>query len=108
MADKWLSVLIVIGALAYGGVDFARHYPQLPPQVASHFNFAGQPDAWSSKAQFLGMSIALLALVVFMLGLISSVAWYAPAGLINLPNKDYWLAPERETETRSAIVRWGL
>jgi hypothetical protein len=108
MNGKWLGLCIIIGALVYGGVDFAGQYPQLPPQVASHFNFAGQPDGWSSKAEFIGMSVAVLALVVFMSGLMSAVACDAPVGLINLPNKGYWFAPERETETRRSIVRWGL
>src|SRR4051812_34383667 len=108
MKDKWLSLCIIIGALMYGAVDFARQYPQLPPQLASHFNFAGQPDAWSSKAEFIGMSGAVLVLVVFMLGLLSAGGWDLAARLINIPNKDYWFAPERETETRDSIVRCGL
>src|SRR3954471_11230132 len=108
MNGYWLNVLLLISALVYGGVDLVRAYPQLPPQVAPHFDFAGRPDGWSSKTVFSAISIATIVLVLFLLGVMLSVAWYAPAGLINLPNKDYWFAPERETEIRDSIVRWGL
>jgi hypothetical protein len=54
------------------------------------------------------MAIATLAVVTVTLSPMTLLAHFAPQSLINLPNKEYWLAPEREAETRRAIARWGL
>jgi uncharacterized membrane protein len=76
---------------------------QLPERVASHFNFEGQADSWTSRPVYL----ALMA--VWGLGiswLLMSVAWMIrrlPASVINLPHRDYWLAPERRQQTSDDV-----
>jgi hypothetical protein len=54
------------------------------------------------------MAVGTLALVTATLIPLTLLAHYGPRSLINLPNKEYWLAPEREAMTRQAIARWGL
>lgn len=66
----------------------------LPERVAIHFGTRGVPDGWAP----VGVEATLSALVTLVLyGALRSGAWLTgrwPA-LSNLPNKDWWLAPER-------------
>lgn len=81
----------------------------LPDVVASHFGSGGAANGFSSKGSYTAL---MLALVVGMPGLMASMAiWIRalPRKAINLPNKDYWLAPERSAATREALAslcRW--
>lgn len=81
------------------------YYPNLPEKVAVHFNAFGEPDNWASKRSYLIFQIILLvftALVTFGLPLLLKKL---PASAINIPHKDYWLAPERQRETFSILQR---
>jgi uncharacterized membrane protein len=96
-----LSLCLMAGSLA-------ASYPLLPLQVASHFNAVGQPDAWTSRANhLLLMSIVGLGLPLLMAGVFWSVR-YLPVAIINLPNREYWLAPQRRDESSRAILELGL
>lgn len=86
-----LCVACVIQALHY--------YPRLPAEVAHHFGVSGQPDAWGSKLHFLIIylvTVAVMAATFLGFGLAMPKM---PNARINLPNKDYWLAPERRQQT---------
>jgi uncharacterized membrane protein len=78
--------------------------PRLPAVVASHFNVAGEPDAWMSRAAFLGVLGGLSAFYLALFVGIAALVRRAPAALVNLPHRDYWLAPERAAASREAIV----
>lgn len=43
---KWIPLLIVAAAFAGSAIV----YPNLPARVATHWNLAGQPNGWSSRA----------------------------------------------------------
>ena len=89
--------------LVLGLAQFAWYYPQLPDQVATHFNSEGLPDAWGDKGSFLfSLLLAYLVVVVAVLPwpwIINRV----PHSLLNLPRKDYWLAPERSETTMANL-----
>ena len=75
------------------------YYPQLPSTVASHFSSGGRPNGWSSKEGFFGIYLGVFALLLStFLGLPVLLRRISPAW-INLPNRDYWLAPERRDRT---------
>jgi serine/threonine-protein kinase len=107
VSDKWLPVWVTAAAVVFCGVDFARHYAQLPQRMASHFDARGQPDGWSSKGEFFAVVMVTFAVVGVAVGAIPLLVRFAP-GLVNLPNKKYWLAPERQAETLRFMSRWGL
>jgi uncharacterized membrane protein len=93
---------IALCALAQAIVDF----PQLPDRVASHFGASGTPNGWMSKPAFFAMYAVIIGLAAF-------VGFYAPRSIarkprarINLPNKEYWLAPERREETFAFCARY--
>src|SRR5882724_8354599 len=88
---QMVFLLIALGAI----LGFAMYYPQLPERVASHFDANGHPNGWQTKSMFttffygaIGIASVVGFIVPILIGLLPSAA-------INLPNKEYWLAPER-------------
>jgi uncharacterized membrane protein len=84
----------------------AWYYPRLPEQVAIHFNAAGKADSWASKFHatllMLGLQIALPVLLL----LTSQLTRSLPIHWINLPHREYWLAPERREATLISMERF--
>jgi uncharacterized membrane protein len=79
----------------------------LPLLVASHFDGSGNPDAYMPRNFYsrfvLGLSVGLPLAIV---GLLTAV--YSKARDMKLPNRDYWLAPERIAQTRALLVNHGV
>jgi uncharacterized membrane protein len=102
---QWLYGFLLI----CGVIGAAHYYPLLPERMASHFASDGTPNGWQPKEVFLlimGMVAGVTATIGFLApGLIAR----RPASQINLPNKEYWLAPERRAVTMQFIaaqMRW--
>jgi uncharacterized membrane protein len=77
--------------------------PRLPALVASHFDAAGVPTAFVARGIYL--RFVLLIGVGLPIVLVALLAWvYSRARDMKLPNKDYWLAPERIAATRALLV----
>ena len=78
--------------------------------VASHFDSAGQANAWMDRSTYLIFSIAVgIGLPVFIIGG-GYVLRFLPDkyGMLNIPHRDYWLAPERRDEKFKCIFRFFL
>jgi uncharacterized membrane protein len=85
--------------LASNFAQIVHYYPLLPERVASHFNFQGVANGWSSKHTFMAIyGVVLVVTTVLLVGLPLLLAKLPPS-IINMPNRDYWLAPERKQET---------
>lgn len=99
MNDPRMPRIAYFVLLLMGILQWMRVYPLLPERIASHFAYDGTPNGWQTKDDFfmvLFVVIATSAFVAFFLPLLMSIM---PDALINLPNKQYWLAPERRAET---------
>src|SRR5580765_8847227 len=81
-------ILIALQCLAY--------YGQLPPTLASHFDGAGRPNGWSSKVSFFESYLFLAVLMTFLFFWLPRLLRRIPPALINVPNREYWLVPERK------------
>lgn len=92
------SLVVLFAQLAWAA-------PQLPETVASHFDAAGRPDAWMSRGGFLTVLAVVHLLTAVSIGGVG--LWLPRVGnmWINLPNKDYWLAPERRDATLADVAR---
>jgi serine/threonine-protein kinase len=93
-----LVSLVVVAELAY-------YLPQLPDRLASHFDFAGTANGWSDQSHFIltfALLIALMGAIFVTLGSLHRV----PEAIISLPNKTYWLAPERRAATFALVRDW--
>lgn len=71
----------------------------LPDRVATHFGPNGRPNGWMSRDAFVRFEIFTTLLPVAIMYAIGFLASALPPSLINLPNKDYWLAEERRATT---------
>ena len=97
-----ILVVLSIGLLVY--VQYSSS--QLPERVATHFSADGTPDGWMDRDENVSfvatMGIGIPWLVVG-LGLLIR---FFPNSLFNLPNKDYWLSPERKALTCFYVCRY--
>ena len=100
---RWFLALPLVMAL----LQTVLYYPQLPEKVASHFDMAGNPTGWSSRAGFFGAFLAVIVVISLLFWGLSLWLHRVPPALLNLPKKDYWLAPERR-EATYAFVRGQL
>lgn len=105
MTRQMDSLVVFVILLALCLVLIGHYYPRLPDPLASHFGRDGTPDGWMSKASFLDFALTLLG--IFSLLFVGLRFWLRkiPVSLINLPHRDYWLAPERREATLEFIAR---
>ncbi|MCE9598199.1 MAG: DUF1648 domain-containing protein [Spirochaetia bacterium] len=89
----------MIGIILSIGLSFF-----LPDRVATHFDIYGHPDSWASN---LSNTILFCGLFVFFGLLFSGVKFLLgklPASLINMPNREYWFAPERREASLAKVA----
>jgi uncharacterized membrane protein len=91
------AVLFLLSGIFIGQIWY--YYPNLPDVVASHFDSAGKADGFMTKQNFVIFEIAFLILIVGEALLLPRLIEKIPDSLLNLPNKSYWLAAERRSET---------
>ena len=103
MRNFSLIVFVILLLLCIGDVIY--YYPLISDRVASHFGASGQPDAWSGKGSFVMTYLVVLAFIAVLFPCIGLLLKKIPANLINLPNKDYLLSPERRLETIAVLSR---
>jgi uncharacterized membrane protein len=82
----------------------AFYYPKMPQRMASHFAADGAPNGWMPREAFF----LIMLLVTASSAVITFFAPWQIAGKsnarINLPNREYWLAPERRDATMRIIA----
>jgi uncharacterized membrane protein len=79
------------------------YYSALPEKMASHFNGAGEANGWMSKPSFFIFEGFLLLLILAEFTLLPFLIKKFPDSMINMPNKNYWLAKERREATFADI-----
>ncbi|KAJ4459264.1 hypothetical protein PAPYR_4800 [Paratrimastix pyriformis] len=97
---NFLITLFVIALIVIEGIVWLCI---LPDTVVTHWDAAGNPNGWGSKWGFvLICSLVPLGLMLFM-SLIGICLPKVPDDLINLPNKEYYLAPQNRSSTFNYI-----
>ena len=89
-----LAIVAILATLQLG-----LWYPHLPEIVPSHFDAQGQADGHMPRKSYV---ILIAALYVGMTGLLCVLAFtirHMPDSLLNIANREYWLAPERREAT---------
>ncbi len=77
----------------------------LPDVVASHFGASGSANGFMSRTAYLGSMLAVVVVLPLVVALAGRLASVLPPRWVNLPNKAYWLAPERRGATLEALSR---
>jgi uncharacterized membrane protein len=86
--------------LVFVGFLQARKFPAtMPPVLATHFGGSGAPNGWQTQSEFFILEIVLLGVCLLFAFGIPRLIGALPISLVNVPNKEYWLAPERREET---------
>src|SRR5256885_8999011 len=95
----WIAIVLLHAA------QTIYYFPRLPAIVAQHFDAAGRPNGWASRDGFFIFSWMILLGISAIFMLTPRMLRRVPVSLINLPNKDYWLAPERKQESLRFLER---
>lgn len=106
MSDVRLPRYIFLGILAAAAAQCIHDFPLLPQRVASHFAASGMPNGWMTKSLFLTIYGFTLLPVLVVEFLVPRLIANSPSARLNLPNKEYWLTPERRAATFAYFERF--
>lgn len=96
----WLLVALFTGHVASSIESF-------PDPIATHFGGSGVANGWMPRATYLRFILILgLGMPFFVVGIHQIIASYA-GDQFNIPNRAYWLAPQRRAESLAFVVRHG-
>ena len=99
-----LFFLILVAAAAFVWLTGSA----LPPTVASHFGPGGVATGFMPEQAYLVFMLAFVVAVPLLLALSARLVRVLPSRLINLPHRQYWLAPPRREATLDALATMSL
>ena len=88
----WLTFLLFVALQIY-------YYPQLPERMAVHFGPSGKANSFMNKVNSFWLDIGILFFLSLLMWSLSVIIYKVKDIWLNLPNKDYWLAPQRRKDT---------
>lgn len=106
MASVRLPWFLFAAILLIASISWWHAYPEMPERIASHFSGAGVPNGWMTKDQFFTLNAFLVAMAVFTGLFPPFLISKTDPSLINLPNKEYWLAPRQHAATAAYFRLW--
>src|SRR5215210_4275920 len=95
LVPPWLRWVILGGLL----IQAARYYPFLPARVASHFDVRGRPNGWMARQEFLLFEVLAIGVIFGISFGGPALLGKVPSSMLNIPQRSYWLAPERRSQT---------
>jgi hypothetical protein len=107
MPNTRLPNSIFFTLVALGAVQLSYYAPRIPEIVGSHFARGGLVTGRQTKAAFFSTELAMIVLATVVAFGIPRIIAAVPVSLINLPHKEYWLAPERRENTLAYIRVWS-
>src|SRR5262249_3322108 len=105
MNGGWRPLHVWLAIVALHAAQTIYYYPRLPTIVAQHFGAQGLPNGWAPKEGLFIVSWGILLFVSATLLLSPRLLRRVPVSMINLPNKQHWLAPERKQESLAYVER---
>jgi uncharacterized membrane protein len=104
--ERWPVIVLVILSLV-SLVFIVATSPTLPPTVATHFAAGGRANGWMTRE---GYTLFALVFAIALPWLLYAGSALLPArwpGVVNLPHRDYWLAPPRRAQALAVLQRYG-
>ena len=86
-------------------------WSRLPDAMASHFGFSGRADSYMSKEGFFLVMLLVGGGALAAVSANPALIRRLPSGLVNIPNRKYWLANDERREIaieRLADVHGGM
>ncbi len=99
-------LLLVLALVAWVQVPLALE--RLPERVATHFDGAGIPNGWMTRDGLFAFWSGLVGFMLFTFLVTPIFTSRVSDRWINLPHKDYWLAPERRQQSLDRVAVFGL
>jgi len=99
---SWLLFFLLL-ACAAAFVYFSS--AALPERVGSHFGASGVADGFAPREGYRAFMLAFAVGFPLLVVALMSMAFTRSGAALHLPNRDYWLAPERRGTTSNYLVR---
>jgi uncharacterized membrane protein len=104
-----LPLLLFVLLLAAAAALILHFAQELPELVAVHFDATGRANGFMTRTGcrdfMLTSTLGVPLLIVIATNLLPRAL---PVSLINLPHRDYWLAPERARDSLVFLSEQGL
>lgn len=94
-----ITYFILLVCVLIAVLQLVLQFPSLPERVATHFGAGGEPNAFSSKSVFVLMMLAFVIGMPVFLVVLAKIMRYLPKSMINIPNREYYLHPDRAEKT---------
>jgi uncharacterized membrane protein len=98
---KW--IVLTVALLLAAAIQMLYYVPHLPPVIASHYGAGMAANGWMKTGQFFTTYFVTMCLVSLVFLGLSALLPRWPDSVINLPNKSYWLSPERRQRTLARL-----
>ena len=92
-------------ALALAGLFVTRTGGALPEVLAAHFGASGSPNGYIGRAFYVRFMLVFVVLLPLALNVLIGRVLQLPSTRINIPHREYWLAPERRAATVGRLRR---
>jgi hypothetical protein len=96
-----MSLALIAGAALFVWVTSQA----LPAVVASRFSASGAADGFMPSGIYVSLMLGLVVVVPALLVFLPNVVFRNPGVRINVPHREYWLAPERHAGTIDYLCR---
>ena len=101
-----MSIFLLVVAFAIVFVLSTSQF--MPDIVGSHFGLAGHADSLMPRGFYIRFMLSLLLGLPLLLVVIPNLFLSSSTARINLPNRDYWLAPEQRADTIAFLRNHNL
>jgi hypothetical protein len=100
--------LIVIGVLVAAAIArCVSVIDRLPPQLVSHFDSGGRANGSMPLGAFFQFYALTGGGTVLLLLALPWLVRALPPSLINIPNREYWLVPDRRADVHAKMAVFG-
>ena len=88
---KILKYIFLVSAVVFILLQIT-YYPQMPDNVAIHFNANGQVNGWMQKNVNLILSCLIIVIITSTFVGVPYLLRRISGDLISIPKKEYWLS----------------
>jgi uncharacterized membrane protein len=108
MKLKYFGLVLLLLLVSFNCGMSGYYYPALPARMASEFDIAGNPTKEMAKSTVMIFNVCMIFLLPAILLTLGRICTKLPRWMLDMPNKDYWLAPERAEQTAESMFRFIL
>jgi hypothetical protein len=99
--NNWMLPFVVLACAIFVWLTSLS----LPEVVAAHFIASGEVNGYMPKKIYSWLMIALVVISPMLIAYLARLTLNSPNARINIPNREYWLAPERRQDTINKLSR---